>query len=1004
MPNPDAILKAIGRVKDQASFLRELLGGPDALNWPIPDKADAVSDLGYGWTADDLRAAGIEGKLKGDIYQLPLVTGQPWGIFVVEFADERVYRSVLRKVLRGLIPSRRQDSTLPSWKHENLLFLCVTKNYKNFTFAHFRGDNPATARLATFGWSHGDSHLRTLCERNLPALAWPDSPSDTPKWLKQWSGAFDIEAVTDIFFKEYQIVFELVEAKATAVPKGERRLYTQRLFNRLLFLYFIQKKGWLEFGGSKNYLRAMLTETIAKKEDFLNERLYWAFFYGLNTAQEDHAVHSATELTERRGTVPFLNGGLFDLEDKYDAMDAVKIPNASFDSILKLFERYNFTIAESTPLDVEVAVDPEMLGKVFEELVTGRSESGSFYTPRAVVSFMCREALKHYLTKVEPNAAAVAAFVDRGDPSELTNAEAVLDALRTVTVCDPACGSGAYLLGMMQELLRLRDILFAVHAKDHDSIYERKLEIITKNLHGVDLAPFAVNIAKLRLWLSLSVDYMGTKPKPLPNLDYKIECGDSLQSPDPTNTHGLEEQLLAKYGDQLAELKAEYLKASGKAKKGWSEKIEKVNAQIAKEIPVKEGIVEWRVAFAEVFKSGGFDVVLGNPPYVRKEEILVHLKPILKKNFGDAITGRSDLYCSFYARGLQLLRKNGMHVFVCSNSWLDAGYGAPLQEYILKKADVCAIYDSAIEKQFSTAEVNTIISVLRKKIGDNIDPIMAEFVQFKAPFISASVPAGSTVTRLSQPDLRKAGSANGVYIGNKWGGKYLRAPAIYKKVFSEFAAKFEPLSKLATLVGYIHDNSTGDDWPVKPLIWTIKSAKTIRMTPKSKGVEQIGVSTTGNSTTFAPILFARTYGTRHLVVLAESPVLGKEFYKIIPKDKANIDSIAIQLNSTLGMLQREILGMCGLGGGAVKFATDDVAQFAIVPKLNLAPHADVISRFFSREILDFDKDLQMEDRRMIDDILFDYLGLNSTDRAEIYRATFELINSRQTKSNTVSAS
>src|SRR5207248_2867063 len=136
------------------------------------------------------------------------------------------------------------------------------------------------------------------------------------------------------------------------VPAGEpRRLFTQRLFNRLLFLYFIQRKGWCSFQGDENYLRALFTASTKAKEDFLNDRLYWTFFAGLNTLMEDQALHAHVNLKERRGEVPFLNGGLFDLEDDYDARDKVKIPNTLFASIFDLLDRYNFTVTESTPLD-----------------------------------------------------------------------------------------------------------------------------------------------------------------------------------------------------------------------------------------------------------------------------------------------------------------------------------------------------------------------------------------------------------------------------------------------------------------------------------------------------------------------------------------------------------------------------------------------------------------------------------------------------------------------------
>jgi hypothetical protein len=120
-----------------------------------------------------------------------------------------------------------------------------------------------------------------------------------------------------------------------------RRLFTQRLFNRLMFLYFIQRKGWLSFNGDKKYLRALFNAATAAKESFLNDRLYWAFFHGLNTINEDEALHSSEELRQYRGEVPFLNGGLFDIEDDYDVQEKVKIPNPAFAKIFELFERYN---------------------------------------------------------------------------------------------------------------------------------------------------------------------------------------------------------------------------------------------------------------------------------------------------------------------------------------------------------------------------------------------------------------------------------------------------------------------------------------------------------------------------------------------------------------------------------------------------------------------------------------------------------------------------------------
>jgi hypothetical protein len=211
--------------------------------------------------------------------------------------------------------------------------------------------------------------------------------------------------------------------------------------------------------------------------------------------------------------------GLF--EEEADDIDGFTFPDTVVAKILTgLIYQFNFTVTESTPLDVEVAVDPEMLGRIFEELVTGRHESGSYYTVKPVVAFMCYEALASYLGARLPaeSEAALAQFVYQKDPSKLRNPEAVLEALRAVKVCDPACGSGAYLLGMLHVLLELRECLFAARSLDAKTVYDRKLEIIQNNLYGVDKDDFAVNIARLRLWLSLIVDYEARRPRLFPLL------------------------------------------------------------------------------------------------------------------------------------------------------------------------------------------------------------------------------------------------------------------------------------------------------------------------------------------------------------------------------------------------------------------------------------------------------------------------------------------------------
>ena len=546
-------------------FLREKLG------WHIPEDVE-FEDVAYPLSAEDLDLDELTQDRIADYYQLPpfppsqptlgiFEDTQPWGIFFLQFNSEDIYRTALRRVLRGLVERRDRDSSLPTWEHDHLLFICTTTDFQRFAFAHFASsENWRRAVLSIFSWEQGDTHIRTLCEYNLPALTFPsDGFSNDQEWLQEWQKAFDVEEVTDKFFADYQRVFAQVEAAVEGIPEDDteaRRLYTQRLFNRLMFLRFIEKKGWLTYNGTHNYLRALFNAAdrtgnenttsmisggghvgstqrtpVPISENFLNDRLFWVFFHGLGNAAD--LPEKSAGAVERRGEVPFLNGGLFEMQE-YDQRNAVHISNDKFAEILKLFERYNFTVTESTPLDIEVAVDPEMLGKVFEELVTGRHDTGSYYTPRPVVSFMCRESLKICLqNKTDETPETLKAFVDDGDATQIRNPEKVLRVLQTLRICDPACGSGAYLLGMMSELIRLRDALFKSSNIDPQTTYQHKLDIIQQNLYGVDKDEFAVNIAMLRLWLSLAVDYEGDIPEPLPNLDYKVATGDSLTGPAP---------------------------------------------------------------------------------------------------------------------------------------------------------------------------------------------------------------------------------------------------------------------------------------------------------------------------------------------------------------------------------------------------------------------------------------------------------------------------------------
>ena len=504
--------------------------------------------------------------------------------------------------------------------------------------------------------------------------------------------AFSVEPVTKQFFETYHMIFKNAEDQIAGFEDDEQKhRFTQTLFNRLMFVYFLSRKGWLKHKGNTDYLNALWEDhnALPAHGNFYTSRIKPLFFSGLNNPDSRDLTQGLATLI---GDVPFLNGGLFE-ETDLDKREEANVPDKVIKQILTdLFDHFNFTVMESTPYDVEVAVDPEMLGKVFEELVTGRHDSGAYYTPRPVVSFMCREALKGYLEGKETGLAqdAIARFVDEHDTSgiSLIGAPRVSEALSQVTVVDPACGSGAYLLGMMQELIELQTILYNIGV-DAKKIYDLKLEIIQRNLYGVDIDEFAVNIAMLRMWLSLAIDYEGEEPEPLPNLDFKVVCGDSLLGPDPSA--GVEVQgTLGQDTEQfqrLGQLKADYMRASlGSDKDRLKSAIQETEADIREalgNVGVTKGVVDWRVEFAEVFaERQGFDVAIANPPYIQLQGNGGQLGKLYRDAGYQTFAPTGDIYQLFYERGCQILKSStGLLTYITSNSWLKAKYGKATRRY-----------------------------------------------------------------------------------------------------------------------------------------------------------------------------------------------------------------------------------------------------------------------------------------------------------------------------------
>lgn len=410
---------------------------------------------------------------------------------------------------------------------------------KRYTFLLGQGESIRTA-LTQFEWLSQEVKVKEITIEHL---------------LK----TFSVEKISNEFFKKYFDQFKLLAGYISDNPdaflffknqvdsnKPDKeqqedaeklvRQFVKKLMGRIVFLYFLQKKGWLGVpanepwgNGEKDFI-SNLFNSFNDKNDFYNQCLSPLFFNTLNKDRKQN--NDIFEITQTR--IPYLNGGLFD-KDQIEP-DEIKINPNLFANLFEFFDQYNFTIDENSPDDQDIGIDPEMLGLIFENLLEDNKDKGTFYTPKEVVHFMCKESISQYIADTLKNLASekelkeIATYIKQSGKIDLDiirkYAERIDKALTNCKICDPAIGSGAFPMGMVFEIMRLKKELHAFYKHDDFIYLKEKLNIIKNNIYGVDLDKGAVDIARLRFWLSLIVDEK--EPKPLPNLDYKIMQGNSL--------------------------------------------------------------------------------------------------------------------------------------------------------------------------------------------------------------------------------------------------------------------------------------------------------------------------------------------------------------------------------------------------------------------------------------------------------------------------------------------
>lgn len=612
--------------------------------------------------------------------------------------------------------------------------------------------------------------------------------------IENFFEAFAIEALSKEFFHKYRdehyLKFVEYLNKLRSKPtffksedaEKEIRDFVKKTLGRIVFLYFVQKKGWLGANNLKyadgdlnfmeNYFKA-----AGADEGFYPNYLTKLFFETLNAQriQDDFEMPDG-EIVK----IPYLNGGLF--ENENELYNSLTFKPSLFQALFDFLNSYNFTVYENSPDDHVVAVDPEMLGNIFENLLEDNKDKGAFYTPKEIVQYMCQQSIIEYLaTKTNIEHGKIEAFVKTKNIANTkaieAHGEAINHALDTVKICDPAIGSGAFPMGLLQEIFDLKVALHEIlkleivtkNTNFDDMFAEVKANIIQNAIYGVDIENGAVDIARLRFWLSLVVDEK--MPKALPNLDYKIMQGNSLlesfegfdlsvrtDEQNRLNSAFSETELqriknlmyqyfnlgktknknLLSISERKTEIKTEIEtevlgiieELIDEKRRNYNYEIDKIKSTLdalnkvnvanlsdakkrQREQAIKnsnEGLVTygnllkdlevqaikikkahlknerpyflWSVYFYDVFKNGGFDIIIGNPPYIQLQRDGGKLADLYKNENFKTFERSGDIYALFYEKGFDLLKEKGVHTFITSNKWMRANYGKSLRQYL----------------------------------------------------------------------------------------------------------------------------------------------------------------------------------------------------------------------------------------------------------------------------------------------------------------------------------
>jgi adenine-specific DNA-methyltransferase len=623
---------------------------------------------------------------------------------------------------------------------------------------------------------------------------------------------FSIEVVNKTFYNDISSKFlelaggeravgkEKKETKATlkmpsTIDHEVLKQFAVRLIGRLVFCWFLKKKGLIP---------SELLNSEDAKNTYYHNVIEPLFFQVLNKPfNKRDSFYQKSPWNK----IPFLNGGLFEPKNKdhyiFDEatglskhISALVVPDAWLKSFIQILETYNFTVDENNPIDIDLSIDPEMLGRIFENLLaelnpetgeTARKETGSFYTPRQIVDYMVSSSIKLYLKEKtnikEKQLESLLDYDHEENPLTDDETDKVISALHSLKVLDPACGSGAFPMGILQHVLlilskvdphsdkwlekrlegiddpMLQDqIRKNLLAKNVDYIH--KLGIIRESIYGVDIQPIAVEIARLRVFLSLIVDedihenQENRGIEPLPNLEFKFVVADTLihlPGPKEKESFSLGEDL--HYLPRMRNLIKNYFSCADLVKKQkikndfttmqnrvFNKRLDLFSsdtqtAAIAIWEPFTENCAAW---FDQTWMFGidkGFDIIIANPPYIQLQKIK-NTSVKLKKEGYKSYAATGDIYSLFYERAIELLSKEGVLSYITSNKWMRANYGKTLRQLFLDKTNIDTLIDFGDQQLFSNATTYTNILILQPKTKKKQKTIACDLSKSLNPSIS----------------------------------------------------------------------------------------------------------------------------------------------------------------------------------------------------------------------------------------------------------------------------